>query len=242
MKDGDLPSEIWDSTWFLPPSRSSENLCDRSDADIRRSNIPTNILIITWHQREKIMKTNKNLMGKNWLKFWSGSILDKHPFLHGCGLRAYLVTVHSPDVHHTQAKLRLGISEVCCIHRSNRGICWGPCGNGQAHRSVINSVTHFQNPSWGWNDGKSSKGRIWPMRNSSSLIMIFYLGGEVGQHSFRTLGISWVFQNCDLDDNLHNYGHANSNRRSAFPESPCMTGIISQNSTEHSSWSSVTII
>jgi hypothetical protein len=52
------------------PRRSSENLCDRSDANIRRSNIPTNILIVTWHQREKILKTNKNLMRNNWLKIW----------------------------------------------------------------------------------------------------------------------------------------------------------------------------
>jgi hypothetical protein len=92
-------------------------------------------------------------MCNNKLKIWSGSILDKHPFLHVCGLRAYPVTAHRPDIHHTQAKLTLGISEVCCIDRSNSGICWGSCGNGQVHRRVINSVTHFRNPSWEWNMG-----------------------------------------------------------------------------------------
>jgi hypothetical protein len=44
---------------------------------------------------------------------------------------------------------------------------------------------------------------------------------EVGEHSSRTLEKSWVFQNCDLDDNFHNYGHANPNRRTTFLESPC---------------------
>jgi hypothetical protein len=134
---------------------------------------------------------------------------------------AYPVTAHRPDIHHTQAKLRLGISEVCCIQRSNRGICWGSCGNGPLHRSIINSVTHVQNPSWEWNNVKSSKGRIWPMKNGSSLRTIFNLRVEVGDHSSRTLEKSWVPQNRDLDDNLHNYSHAISNRRTAFLESPC---------------------
>jgi hypothetical protein len=52
------------------PHWSSENFCDRSDADILRSNIPTNILLMTWHHRKKILKTNKNLMRNNWLKIW----------------------------------------------------------------------------------------------------------------------------------------------------------------------------
>jgi hypothetical protein len=59
------------------------------------------------------------------------------------------------------------------------------------------------------------------MKNGSSLITIFHLRVEVGEHSSRTWGKSWVLQNCDLDDNLHNYDHANSNRRTAFLESPC---------------------
>jgi hypothetical protein len=131
------------------PRRSSDNIRDRSDADIRRSNIPTNILIMTWHQRKKILQTNETLMRNNWLKIWYGSILDKHPFLHGCGLRAYPVTAHRPDIHRTQAKLKLGISEVCGIHRSNRGICWGSCGNGQMHRSLFLP----------WNDGCAVSGK-----------------------------------------------------------------------------------
>jgi outer membrane protein assembly factor BamA len=35
---------------------------------------------------------------------------------------------------------------------------------------------------------------------------------EVGEHSSRTLGKSWVLQNCDLDDDLRKYVHTNSNR------------------------------
>jgi hypothetical protein len=50
---------------------------------------------------------------------------------------------------------------------------------------------------------------------------IFHLRVEVGEHSSRILGKSWVLQNCDLDDNLHNSGHANQSRRTAFLESPC---------------------
>jgi hypothetical protein len=49
----------------------------------------------------------------------------------------------------------------------------------------------------------------------------FHLQAEVGEHASMTLGKSWVLQNCNLDDNLHNYGHANSNRRTVFLESPC---------------------
>jgi hypothetical protein len=56
--------------WSLTPRRSSENLCDQSDPYIRRSNIPINILIMTWHQRKRILKTNKNLMRNNSLKIW----------------------------------------------------------------------------------------------------------------------------------------------------------------------------
>jgi hypothetical protein len=43
----------------------------------------------------------------------------------------------------------------------------------------------------------------------------------VGDHSSRTLGKSWAIQNCDLNDDLHNYGHAHSSRRTAFLENPC---------------------
>jgi hypothetical protein len=46
------------------------------------------------------------------------------------------------------------------------------------------------------------------MKNDSSLIAIFHLPVEVGEHSSRTLGQSWVLQNCDLDDHLHNYGQS----------------------------------
>jgi hypothetical protein len=48
------------------------------------------------------------------------------------------------------------------------------------------------------------------MKNGSSSITIFHLRVEVGEHSSTTLEKSWVLQNCDLDDNLHNYRHANS--------------------------------
>jgi hypothetical protein len=44
------------------------------------------------------------------------------------------------------------------------------------------------------------------MKNATSLIRIFHLRVEVGEHSSRTLGKPWVLQNCDIDDNLHNYG------------------------------------
>jgi hypothetical protein len=67
-------------------------------------------------------------------------------------------------------------------------------------------LNHMDRPSWknlfGWGDGVAKR-------------------VEVGEHSSRTLEKSWVLQNCDLDDDLHNYGHANSNRRMAFLESPC---------------------
>jgi hypothetical protein len=38
---------------------------------------------------------------------------------------------------------------------------------------------------------------------------------------FQDLRKILVLQNCDLDHNLHNYGKANSNRQTAFLESPC---------------------
>jgi hypothetical protein len=44
------------------------------------------------------------------------------------------------------------------------------------------------------------------MKNGSSLRTIFHLRVEVGEHSSRTLEKFWLLQNCDLDDNLHNYG------------------------------------
>jgi hypothetical protein len=53
------------------------------------------------------------------------------------------------------------------------------------------------------------------------LITIFHLLVEVKKHSSTTWGKFWVLQNCDFDDNLHNYGHANLNRRTAFLKSPC---------------------